>query len=172
MPSLKTPRRVSKTALRAPRATKRRSAKRPWVSKPSETIADVLLVAQFAEALGQTVGKTRKPAHAGRRSLAEALQGSAKQPATDIVGLMPGVRIYERASAGLAAGPDALPVAPPVAPCFAAVQRRRRNTRIAGAASWCLAFAVTAGIVSAAAYGFVSQAPVPQPITTASAAQF
>ncbi len=101
-----------------------------------------------------------------RRSLAEALQQTSRSD--DILAIMPGARVA--ASVGINGGRE-VAAAPP---CLAAVHQRRLNGKVSGAASWCVAFLVTAGIVSAAAYGFVSQAPFRsiEAITTASAAQF
>ncbi|MDO9382429.1 MAG: hypothetical protein Q7T86_06150 [Hyphomicrobiaceae bacterium] len=129
--------------------------------------ADALLIAQFAEALGQSPAK---PARTKRRSLAEALQQTARSN-DDVLAIMPGARI---AQPKVTAAASALSAPANPAPCLAAARRRHLNGRIIGAASWCVAVLVTAGIVSAAAYGFVSQAPLRsiEAITTASAAQF
>jgi hypothetical protein len=163
MPSQKSPRRVSKKAVSPAHLAKRRSLK-PRKPRPAPYTGDALLIAQFAEALGQA---PRKRTPAVRRSLTESLKRAA--PMDDLIGIMPGARV----------APARLPQSTSdevatVAPCIAAHRRQRFTRKVSGAASWCFAFAVTAGIVSAAAYGFVSYAPGTSvaPITTASAAQF
>jgi hypothetical protein len=165
MQSPKSPRRITKTAVRQARSAKRRTVK-ARVSRPAaQPSTDALLIAQFAEALGQS---PRKMPRTKRRSLAEALQQTSRSD--DVLAIMPGARVAQPA-VSVATSVSALAAAPP---CLAAVRRRRLNGKVSGAASWCVAFLVTAGIVSAAAYGFVSQAPFRsiEAITTASAAQF
>ena len=165
MQSPKSPRRITKTAVRQARSTKRRTVK-ARVSRPAaQPSSDALLIAQFAEALGQS---PRKVPRTKRRSLAEALQQTSRSD--DVLAIMPGARVARPVSVATE-GASALAAAPP---CLAAAHRRRLNSKVSGAASWCVTFLVTAGIVSAAAYGFVSQAPFRsiEAITTASAAQF
>lgn len=166
MQSPKSPRRITKTAVRQARSTKRRTVK-ARVSRPAaQPSSDALLIAQFAEALGQS---PRKMPRTKRRSLAEALQQTSRSD--DVLAIMPGARVAQPAVSVATEGASALAAAPP---CLAAAHRRRLNGKVSGAASWCVAFLVTAGIVSAAAYGFVSQAPFRsiEAITTASASQF
>lgn len=166
MQNPKKPRRVTKTAVRPSRSTKRRTIKAQASRAAAQPSLDALLIAQFAEALGQS---PRKVPRTKRRSLAEALQQQTSHSG-DVLAIMPGARIAQQAVAVAANGTSELAAVP----CLAAVRRRRLNSKVSGAASWCVAFLVTAGIVSAAAYGFVSQAPLRsiEAITTASAAQF
>jgi hypothetical protein len=166
MQSPKSPRRITKTAVRPSRSTKRRTVKARVSRQAAQPSLDALLIAQFAEALGQS---PRKAPRAKRRSLAEALQQQTSHSG-DVLAIMPGARISQPAVSITANGSSEYAAAP----CVAAVRRRRLNGKVSGAASWCVAFLVTAGIVSAAAYGFVSQAPLRsiEAITTASAAQF
>lgn len=159
MPAPKTSRRIVKRASSgAPRAVDRRTAKRRAAVQTAAS-ADSLLVAAFAEALGERVAA--KPKRTSRRSLSQALDQAAPG---DVIGVMPGVRI---------AASDA----------YLDTERPRQRVTLSGngyrdaflrtASSWAIALVVSAGIVSAAAYGIASRAPARtiQTIAAASAAQ-
>lgn len=163
MPSQKSPRRITRKAVSPAGLSKRRNLKQ---RKTSTTLAssDALLIAQFAEALGHAPRK-RRPA--ARRSLIEALNEAAHQG--NIINIMPGARVPAPTTPSVPRNEDK----ETIAPCIAAHRRRRLHRNVSGAASWCVALVVTAGIISAAAFGIVSYAPISlAPITTASAAQF
>lgn len=62
---------------------------------------------------------------------------------------------------------------PVVAPCLAVHQRHRMQTTLRRAGAWGIAMLVSVGIISAAAFGILAQAPgASNEIKTASAAQF
>lgn len=164
MPSQKSPRRITRKAVSPAGLGKRRNLKQ---RKPSTAAAssDALLIAQFAEALGHMPRK-RRPTP--RRSLTEALNEAAHQG--NVIDIMPGAHISTSTTPSIPGHEGS----EPIAPCVAAHRRRRLHRSVSGAASWCITLVVTAGIISAAAFGIVSHAPISSaaPITTASAAQF
>lgn len=165
MPAVKNSHRVvkRKPSQLPARSAKRRNAKRRAPAQ-NDPAPNALLISAFAEALGQI--SPAKPKRSSRRSLSQAIAQASSTG--DVIGVMPGVRIQEREPRGNIESPSSEPQA------FALKRKRASDGMIRGAASWCVTLIVTAGIVSAAAYGVASQAPAKtiQAIAAASASQF
>lgn len=156
MPVPTTRARVSKPRKRVPApaaVAKRKSVRKPRTSGTPAQTGDALLVALFAQALGET---PRRSASGKRRSLAQALDAT-RTPALPVnaIDAMPGARL----GATPASRDFGAQAARPAPPCVDTHRRNRMRAHLIGAGSWCLAMAVTALIVGTAAASLLAHAP-------------
>jgi hypothetical protein len=150
MPTASKSRRVSSRNI-TPGITSAKSRKklRKASAKPrSRDVIDALLVAQFADALGQMPQRRRRTSG---RTLADALYSAI--PPEDIIDVMPGARV------ALAIEMRGLDNVLPAPPCVAVHRRHRFQSRLKHAGSHCVAAVVSAGIIAATAFGIISFAP-------------
>lgn len=160
MPTLKSSRQPSANRKAVKKSSGSNRRRRKTRQAEAQSSADIELVAKFAEALGTASGR-RRP-RKGRAGLSQAIdQGCA--PITGALDVMPGARL---------AGTNDRDVQPDAA-CLAVHRRRRIQVMWRGAASWCLAAAVTGTFVAGMALVVLSHAPGPERaiVKTASAKQ-
>lgn len=139
-------RKTASTRAAGRASSSRRASKKLRPSRAKEAAADALLIAQFAEALGQAPA-ARKRRKGG--SLLQALETVNSGP--DFLSAMPGVRVQDMQQTYDARG-DVVP-----APCVAVHRRHRLWAGLAKVGSYCFAVLVSAGIIGVTAFALESQ---------------